>query len=117
MLKKNWTVFWIVEAISVIFSGLFLLLGDFFVGLAAIILYGLFTLWWGLYYNSLEYIADKNTISINRGVIFKRSIILKTENILWKMRLSIPICKNSALTVLHTAGGTLVIFCDFSTDG
>ncbi len=79
------------------------------------ILYLMFIIWWSIYYYSLEYSMHNKTICIKSGVFFQRRRILEINRILWQMRLVLPFCSSAALTALHTAGGTLVIFCDFST--
>lgn len=116
MLKKSWVVFWyILTAATAAGAVAVLLLRSYFI-IAAAILYLVLIIWWTIYYYRLEYLFAHNTICINSGIFLKRKRVISLERILWTMRLKMPLCKGTALTALHTSGGVVVIFCDFSTD-
>lgn len=107
-MKKRWVIFWLAESA---WLAVFLLPWKLPAGAAYIILS---VIWW-LYYHSLEYTYSNNIITINSGVIFRRKKNLPAGNILWKMRLSSPLFRGDFLTVLHTSGGRIILFCGFST--
>lgn len=107
-MKKRWVIFWFAEAAGL---AVFILPWRYIAVFAYIILS---VIWW-LYYHSLEYTYSNNNIVINSGVIFRRKKILPPENILWKMGLSSPLIRGDFVTVLHTSGGSIILFCEFST--
>ncbi len=107
-MKKRWVIFWLAEA-----AGLAVFILPWRIVPAAVFCI-LSVIWW-LYYHSLEYTRSNNCIIINSGVIFRRKKILPPENILWKMRLGSPLFRGDFVTVLHTSGGIIILFCDFST--
>ena len=115
MLNKSLFVFWFVLITATISAAaaFFLLMDHFDAGV--VVLYLLFISWWALYYYKLEYMQGETTISIKSGVFFRRERKLKHDDILWTMALKMPMNKGDILTLLHTAGGMIVIFGEFST--
>ncbi len=107
-MKKRWVIFWLAEA-----AGLAVFILPWRVVSAAV--YSIFSVIWWLYYHSLEYTYSNNDVVINSGVIFRRKKKLPPENILWKMRLGSPLFRGDFMTVLHTSGGRIIMFCVFST--
>lgn len=107
-MKKRWVIFWLAEAAGL---AVFILPWR---GVSAAV-YSIFSVIWWLYYHSLEYTYSNNDVVINSGVIFRRKKILPPENILWKMRLGSPLFRGDFMTVLHTSGGRIIMFCVFST--
>ena len=73
-------------------------------------------IWWTIYYYNLKYLAVDNTICITSGIIFMRTRIVPSSNILWAMSVKLPFSKRAFLTKLHTSGRAIVIFADFSTE-
>lgn len=115
MLNKSLFVFWFVLITATIAAvAAFFLLTDL-LAVGVVVLYLLFIFWWALYYYKLEYTQGETTISIKSGIFFKRERKLRHDDILWTMALKIPINKGDILTLLHTAGGSIVIFGGFST--
>ena len=107
-MKKRWVIFWLAEA-----AGLAVFILPWRDVSAAV--YSIFSVIWWLYYHSLEYTYSNNDVVINSGVIFRRKKILPPENLLWKMRLGSPLFRGDFMTVLHTSGGRIIMFCVFST--
>lgn len=119
-MKKRWIMFWLGEAaaftvcivLCMIFRKndyrLWILISS---GAAFIIL----SVLWLLYYYRLEYSRQNGRLIISSGIIFRKHRTLPPENILWEMRLTSPLFHGSAMVVLHTSGGSVVIFGDYST--
>ena len=116
LLNKSWFIFWLISIVATLVTAAALLILPVCFSIGAAILYSLFIVWWTIYYYKLEYMAGKNTLSIKNGVFFRRKRIIEYNSILWIMRLKMPFNKGVVLTSLHTAGGIVVIFCDFSTE-
>ena len=107
-MKKRWVIFWLAEA-----AGLAVFILPWRIVSAAV--YCILSVIWWLYYHSLEYTYSNNNVVINSGVISRRKKVLQLENILWKMGLSSPLIRGDFVTVLHTSGGRIILFCGFST--
>ena len=109
-MKKRWEVFWLAEAgIILIYILLCLAAGRVLAAAAAT------SVWWSLYYFTAHYTLSNNVVEITSGIIFHRHRSIPLSNILWEMRLTSPLFRGSAMSVLHTSGGNAVVFCDFST--
>ena len=114
-MKKRWIRFWLAEAgITIVYALLCALAGGFLpvAGAAALLL----SVYWLGYYNSLKYSLSGGEISMTSGILFRKRRIIPTSSILWEMRLTSPLFHGCAMAVLHTSGGSAVIFADFSTD-
>ena len=79
------------------------------------ILYVLLLVYLAAYYYKLEYFLVEKTICIKSGIILRRERIIPLNEILWTTRLFMPFCRTSAVSILHTARGSVVIFGEFST--
>ena len=113
-MKKRWEVFWLAEAgIILIYILLCLAAGRILIAAGAAA--AAVSVWWSLYYSTIQYTLSNNTIEITSGIIFRRRRSIPLRNILWEMRLTSPLFRGSAMSVLHTSGGNAVVFCDFST--
>ena len=74
--------------------------------------------WWTAYYRALEYDSCGGILTVKSGVFFRRDRRVRITEILWISRAAVRFFRSSALfTVLHTAGGNIVIFGEFSTEG
>ena len=113
-MKKRWEVFWLAEA-GIIRIYILLCLAAGRVLIAAGVAAAAVSVWWSLYYSTIQYTLSNNTIEITSGIIFRRRRSIPLRNILWEMRLTSPLFRGSAMSVLHTSGGNAVVFCDFST--
>ena len=113
-MKKRWEVFWLAEA-GIILIYILLCLAAERVLIAAGAAAAAVSVWWSLYYSTIQYTLSNNTIEITSGIIFRRRRSIPLRNILWEMRLTSPLFRGSAMSVLHTSGGNAVVFCDFST--
>lgn len=72
-------------------------------------------LWWSLYFLRLRYSRSENMLCIESGLVFRRKRVVYEENILWVTKLTLLRSRRAVASVLHTAGGWIVIFSDFST--
>ncbi|MGN1421963.1 MAG: hypothetical protein ACI4XA_01170 [Oscillospiraceae bacterium] len=73
--------------------------------------------WWTAYYRALEYERCGGILTVKSGVFFRRDRRVRIGEILWISRAAVRFLRSSALfTVLHTSGGNIVIFGEFSTD-
>ena len=113
-MKKRWEVFWLAEA-GIILIYILLCLAAGRVLIAAGAAAAAVSVWWSLYYSTIQYTLSNNTIEITSGIIFRRRRSIPLRSILWEMRLTFPFFRGSAMSVLHTSGGNAVVFCDFST--
>ena len=113
---KNWTIFRLAAAALLILCAVIVLIfpGSVYITAAAFII--LFVIWL-LYYYRLEYSISAGTLRISSGLFFRKHRLLPAENILWELRLSLPPFHRTALMILHTSGGRIVIFGDYSTEG
>lgn len=68
--------------------------------------------YFALYFFSLKYYVSDNTLYISGGIIFRKTRILPLERVLWRTRLTAPFGSAVLITVLHTAGGGVVIFSE-----
>lgn len=89
----------VLASSGVIFIGIILSLG----GAAA-------AGWWYLYFKRLDYADDGSEIFIHSGVFIKKTKRLSKNNILWTNGVRLFGCP--VLTVLHTGGGSIVVFAD-----
>lgn len=116
IIKKRWRAFWVVEAAGLLIYILLCAVSHrAWVAAAAGGIFVLLSVYWCWYYYSLEYSTAEKTLMITSGIIFRRERRLPAENILWEMRLSMLSERNTAATILHTAGGITVIFGEIST--
>lgn len=113
-MKKRWEVFWLAEA-GIILIYILLCLAAERVLIAAGAAAAAVSVWWSLYYSTIQYTLSNNAVEITSGIIFRRRRSIPLRNILWEMRLTSPFFRGSAMSVLHTSGGNAVVFCDFST--
>lgn len=73
--------------------------------------------WWTAYYRALEYRRDGDILTVKSGVFFWRSRRVSVGDILWTSRAAVRFFGNAALfTTLRTAGGSILIFGEFSTE-
>lgn len=72
-------------------------------------------IWWSVYFFRLRYSVVQGVVYVHSGLIFRRLREIPTANIQWVTRLELPRCRRAVASVLHTAGGWIVIFADFST--
>ena len=115
IIKKRWGAFWVVEAAGLLIYILLCAVSHRAWVAAAGGIFVLLSVYWYWYYYSLEYSTAEKTLLITGGIIFRRERRLPVENILWEMRLSLLSERNTAATILHTAGGITVIFGEIST--
>ena len=113
-MKKRWEVFWLAEA-GIILIYILLCLAAGRVLIAAGAAAAATSVWWSLYYFTAHYTLSNNVVEITSGIILHRHRSIPLSNILWEMRLTSPLFRGSAMSVLHTSGGNAVVFCDFST--
>ncbi len=66
--------------------------------------------WWYLYFKKLDYVDNSREIHIHSGVFIKKNKCLCKENILWTN--GVRLFGSPVLTVLHTGGGSVVIFAE-----
>lgn len=66
--------------------------------------------WWYLYFIRLDYYDDGIEILIRSGVIIRKTKRMLKNDILWTNR--IRLFGSPVLTVLHTGGGSVVIFAE-----
>ena len=64
--------------------------------------------WWYLYFKKLYYVDNSREIHVHSGVFIKKNKCLCKENILWTN--GVRLFGSPVLTVLHTGGGSVVIF-------
>lgn len=115
-LRKSRSPYYIFLFVTALPVALVMILIGEIISVVAFGLYLLLSLWWSLFYYSLEYSADMNTVCIKNGVFLKKIRHIPVCNILWTMRLKMPFCRGASVCVLHTSGGAAVIFADFSTE-
>ena len=83
---------------------------------AALAAFALFTLWWTLYFRGSSYKVSGGSLVVSSGVFFRKTRTIPLISVLRTTRLTTPFLKSALLTVIHTAGGSSVIFADFSTE-
>ena len=113
-MEKRWTAYFLAAAAAsagVIFAAA---VGMYIIAAAGLI----FLAWWTLYFCGLEYRRDEDILIVKSGVVFRRTRRVKTTEILWTKRAVLRVFgENTVYTSLHTAGGSIVIFGEFSTEG
>lgn len=72
-------------------------------------------LWWSVYFLRLRYTYTDGILRIESGLFFRRVREIQSDNILWVTRVELLFSRRASASVLHTAGGVIVIFCEFST--
>ena len=72
-------------------------------------------IWWSVYFARLRYSLIQDVIYVHSGLIFRRTREIPVGSILWVTRLELLPHRRAIASVLHTAGGWIVIFNDFST--
>ncbi len=114
-MHKNWFVYVVVLILTGVLSA-----ASCFISVSAFICvtaaYMTGVIWWTIYYYRLKYTAIDNTICITSGVFFVRKRFIATGNILWTTRVRVPCFNKVIISKLHTSGGCIVIFGDFSTE-
>ena len=112
---KDWTIFWLTATALLILCAVIVLLfpGSVYITAAAFVILSVIWLW---YYYRLEYSISAETLRISSGIIFRKHRLLPLESILWELRLSLPPFRRAAMVILHTSGGRIVIFGDYSTE-
>lgn len=119
-LQKRWKMFWLAEAaallIYIVLCWLFRRSGyRAWVLVPAGILLVILSVLWIVYYYRLEYSVQDGMLVIDSGILFRKRRVLPPDNILWEMRLTSPLFHGAAMVVLHTSGGQVVIFGEYST--
>ncbi|MGN0688525.1 MAG: hypothetical protein ACI4KA_10520 [Oscillospiraceae bacterium] len=108
-MTKNYTVYYIVLAVLVIAA----------VALAEIIVLSVLItaviVWWSVYYYTISYKHQDNLLYVNSGVLFRHRREISESKILWITYLYTPASHRAFASILHTAGGWIVIFNEFST--
>ena len=66
--------------------------------------------WWYLYFKKLDYVDNGREIQIQSGVFIKKRKRLCKESVLWTN--GVRLFGSPVLTVLHTGGGSVVIFAE-----
>lgn len=117
-MKKSWGVFWLVT-LGGTAAVLLLWRATLWLGAAGAAVFGIFLVWWGLYYRRLQYKSENNELIIQSGIVFRKEYHIPRVNILWVTRIGLWLGtdRRAALcTVIRTAGGKAVIFSDYSTE-
>ena len=70
---------------------------------------------WSVYYFRLRYTIRDNTLFIDSGLLFRRQRAIPLDNMLWQTVIMVPFSRRAIATVIHTAGGWVVIFAELST--
>lgn len=117
-MKKSRGVFWLV-ALGGAAAVLLLWSAALWLGAAGTAVFGIFLVWWILYYHSLKYNLENNELIIQSGIVFRKEYHIPRVNILWVTRIGLWVGtgRRAALcTIIRTAGGKVVIFSDYSTE-
>lgn len=117
-MRKSWGVFWLVT-LGGAAAVLLLWRAALWLGAAGAAVFGVFLVWWGLYYRRLHYSLENNELIIQSGLVFRKEYHIPRVNILWVTRIGLWLGtgRRAALcTVIRTAGGKSVIFADYSTE-
>ncbi len=109
MLKKSRTAFFAVLTAAVIVASAAAVFLRLF---SALILLTAFTVWWTLYFRSLEYETSDNTLTIKSGFVFGKIRKIPLSSVLRTTVILIPNNKPVA-SIIHTAGGNALIFAEF----
>lgn len=112
-MKKSRSAYIIVLAVLLLISGAATIVGGIALALSAAC--GALAVWWSIYYLRLRYRVIQDVIYVQSGLIFRRTREIPIDSILWVTRLELPLSRRAIASVLHTAGGWIVIFNDFST--
>lgn len=116
-MKKSWAAYWTADILAAAAAALLFSFG-LFIRTAGIIA-AVFLLWWTAYFFQLNYSTDNDEISIQSGIVFRKKIHIPRVNILWTTRVSFCVGNRLRIplfTLIRTAGGKTVIFCDYLTD-
>lgn len=111
-MKKSLGAYFLVTAAAVAAAAVIALLSSVWLLAAAVP----FLLWWTLYFRSLSYSIEGKSILIRSGVLFKKRRIVPLKNIQRVMHLRCAFLKDTILSVVYTASGSIVIFTRFSTE-
>ena len=117
-MRKSWGVFWLVT-LGCASAVLLLWRAALWLGAAGAAIFGIFLVWWILYYRGLQYKSENHELIIQSGIVFRKEYHIPTVNILWVTRIALWLGagRRAALcTVIRTAGGKAVIFADYSTE-
>lgn len=117
-MKKSWAAYWTADFLAAAAAALLFSFG-LFIRAAGILAAAVFLLWWTVYFFRLDYSLDNNEIIIQSGIIFRKKIHIPRVNILWTTRASFCVGKRLRIplfTLIRTAGGKAVIFCDYLTE-
>jgi len=113
-MKKRWVIFWLAGGgAAAVYILLCILAGRVLPVLGGLML--LLWVYWVGYYYLLDYTLSENVIYITSGILFKRRRRVPLENILWEMKLTSPLFRGCAMTVIHTSGGITAVFGEILT--
>lgn len=113
-MKKRWAAYFIVSAAAVAVTACTLAAGMYIIAAAGAVLLA----WWTMYYRGLEYRREGDILIVKSGVVFHRTRRVRAADILWTKRTVLRVFgENTLYNSLHTAGGVIVIFGEFSTEG
>lgn len=117
MIRKSWWIFWLSEIPAAALSGVVVteLLRRRISPIIPTVVFAILSVIWFWYYNTLKYNIRSGEVIMTSGIVFHRVRRVPESGILWEMRLSLPFMRRDILTVLHTSGGSAVIFGEIST--
>lgn len=112
IMRKLWTGFWIIMVIPALASAAGAVLAPLFplAGALLILSGALAAGWWYMYFRRLGYADSGSEIVIGSGVLIRKSKRLVKSNILWTNCVSL--FGKTIVTVLHTGGGSMVVFAE-----
>ena len=113
-MTKRWTAYFASASASAAAAFFAAAAGMYIIAAAVTVLLA----WWTLYYRRLGYSRCGNILTVNSGVIIRRERRVRASEILWLSRAALRLCgDNTIYTAIHTVGGVIVIFGEFSTEG
>lgn len=116
MAEKRWVMYWLVgSAAALIYILLCVSACGTSLKIAAGVIFAILSVYWLGYYYTLDYSVSENVLLITSGIFFRRERRIPLDNILWKTRLTLLTERNTAAVILHTSGGSAVVFGEIST--
>ena len=110
-MKKSIIVFLTLFLLLMFVAALAYIIGLLWMAIVAVAL----AVWWGVYFLCIKYTISNNCLVIYSGLLYRKTRKLPIKNILWITYVKPLAACRAAMSLLHTAGGCVVIFADFST--
>lgn len=115
-MRKLWMGFWLIMVIPALAAAAGVVLASSLplAGTLLILAGALAASWWYMYFKRLGYADSESEIVIVSGVLIRKSKRLVKRNILWTN--CVRLFDKPIVTVLHTGGGSVVVFLEFQKE-